>query len=109
MRFHFRRTEFKELTAHFQFNDDYPASPLIIELKSKPLDFKMLQGLEKVCVEEVRKYLNKQQVRIYMLIFSITNPRLRLHTLGLCLAVMNTAMFDSSLGDTNAPVFTQVY
>ena len=58
----YRRTEFKELTAHFQFSPDYPASPLIIELKSKPLDFKLLQGLEKVCTEEAQKYLNKQQV-----------------------------------------------
>ena len=58
----YRRTEFKELTAHFQFGPDYPASPLIIELKSKPLDFKLLQGLEKVCTEEAQKYLNKQQV-----------------------------------------------
>lgn len=58
-----RRTEFKALTAHFQFNPDYPASPLIVELKSKSLDFKLLQGLEKVCLEECQKYLNKQQVQ----------------------------------------------
>lgn len=61
----FRRTEFKELTAHFQFGADYPASPLIVELKSKPLDFKLLQGLEKVCTEEAQKYLNKQQVSLH--------------------------------------------
>jgi len=59
----YRRTEFKELTAHFQFPADYPSSPLTIELKSKPLDFKLLQGLEKVCTDEVKKYVTKQQVR----------------------------------------------
>ena len=67
----YRRTEFKELTAHFQFGPDYPASPLIIELKSKPLDFKLLQGLEKVCTEEAQKYLNKQQVGGYCRVLSV--------------------------------------
>ncbi|KAF6036413.1 hypothetical protein EB796_005278 [Bugula neritina] len=62
------RTEFKELTAHFQFPADYPSSPLTIELKSKPLDFKLLQGLEKVCTDEVKKYVTKQQV-MPMLLF----------------------------------------
>ena len=67
----YRRTEFKELTAHFQFGPDYPASPLIIELKSKPLDFKLLQGLEKVCTEEAQKYLNKQQVGGHCRVLSV--------------------------------------
>ena len=74
----YRRTEFKELTAHFQFGPDYPASPLIIELKSKPLDFKLLQGLEKVCTEEAQKYLNKQQVggdcRVLSVLCNINGP-----------------------------------
>jgi hypothetical protein len=45
-----------------QFTDTYPNTPLLVELKSKTLSEKLLQGLTNVCEREAKKYLGKAQV-----------------------------------------------
>lgn len=51
-----------------QFREDYPASPLFIELKSKTLSTKLLDGLTEVCEKECKRLLNKAQVPIFRFI-----------------------------------------
>nr|XP_023014346.1 uncharacterized protein LOC111504084 [Leptinotarsa decemlineata] len=57
-----KRTEFKKIIVCIQFPPDYPQTPLLIELKSKTLSEKLLQGLTNVCEQELKKYLGKPQV-----------------------------------------------
>jgi len=58
----FRKTPFKQLIVCIQFRPDYPASPLFVELKSKTLSTKLLDGLADVCEKECKALLNKAQV-----------------------------------------------
>lgn len=57
-----KRTHFKALIVCIQFTETYPSTPLLIELKSKTLSEKLLQGLTNVCEQEAKKYLGKAQV-----------------------------------------------
>ncbi|XP_008192661.2 uncharacterized protein LOC663687 [Tribolium castaneum] len=57
-----KRTKFKALIVCIQFTETYPSTPLLIELKSKTLSEKLLQGLTNVCEQEAKKYLGKAQV-----------------------------------------------
>ncbi|KAJ8971560.1 hypothetical protein NQ314_000647 [Rhamnusium bicolor] len=57
-----KRTEFKRLVVCIQFPENYPRTPLLIELKSKTLSDKLLQGLTNVCEQEIKKSLGKPQV-----------------------------------------------
>ena len=59
---HFRLTEHKQLVVCVQFPRDYPSSALIIELKSKTIPEKLINGLVKVCDQEIQKHLDGQQV-----------------------------------------------
>lgn len=59
-----RKTTFKKIVVCIQFPQDYPLSPLLIELKSKTLSTKLLDGLTKVCEKECKGLLNKAQVLI---------------------------------------------
>ena len=46
------------------FPEDYPRNPILIELKSKYLAYKLLDGLRKVCEEETKKLIGQQQVSV---------------------------------------------
>ncbi|KYN18484.1 PREDICTED: uncharacterized protein LOC108762463 [Trachymyrmex cornetzi] len=56
------KTPFKQLVVCIQFQKDYPASPLFVELKSKTLSAKLLDGLTEVCEKECKRLLNKAQI-----------------------------------------------
>ncbi|XP_014488743.1 PREDICTED: uncharacterized protein LOC106751948 [Dinoponera quadriceps] len=56
------KTTFKKLVVCIQFPQDYPSSPLLVELKSKTLSTKLLDGLTKVCEKECKGLLNKAQI-----------------------------------------------
>ncbi|CAH1159441.1 unnamed protein product [Phaedon cochleariae] len=62
VRVEIKKTEFKKIVLCSQFSKDYPKTPLLIELKSKTLSEKLLQGLTNVCEQEIKKYLGKPQV-----------------------------------------------
>lgn len=57
-----KRTDFKKIVACMQFPSNYPSAPLLLELKSKTLSDKLLQGLTNVCEQEIKKWLGKPQV-----------------------------------------------
>lgn len=57
-----KRTDFKKVTVCIQFPNNYPTEPLLIELKSKTLSERLLQGLTNVCEQEIRKFLGKAQI-----------------------------------------------
>lgn len=56
------KTTFKKLLVCIQFPQDYPSSSLLIELKSKTLSTKLLDGLTQVCEKECKNLLNKAQI-----------------------------------------------
>lgn len=56
------KTVYKKIVACIQFPQDYPQAPLLIELKSKTLSRKLLDGLTEVCEKECRRLLGKAQV-----------------------------------------------
>lgn len=45
-----------------QFLENYPTEPVVVELKSKTLTEKLLDGVVKVCDAEARKYIGQKQV-----------------------------------------------
>ena len=49
-----------------QFAKNYPNCPLLLELKSKTLSVKLLNGLTEVCEKECKKLLGKAQVNIWI-------------------------------------------
>ena len=65
MSFIFRKTKYKQMTVHLQFPKDYPQSGILVELKSKTLSEKLLNKLVDICDQEIKKYIEKQQVIIY--------------------------------------------
>ncbi|ROT79074.1 uncharacterized protein [Penaeus vannamei] len=62
VRVNIERTKYKQIVACFQFQPDYPSSLALIELKSRHVSEKLLDGLVKLCEEEAKKYLGKPQV-----------------------------------------------
>ncbi len=46
----------------FMFPDNYPNDPIIMELKSKVLSDRLLDGLSRVCEEEAKKLTGQRQV-----------------------------------------------
>ncbi|ELU12713.1 hypothetical protein CAPTEDRAFT_129847 [Capitella teleta] len=56
------RTERKNIVACFQFPEGYPRTPILLELKSKHLSYKLLDGLTRVCEEEAKKMIGQQQI-----------------------------------------------
>jgi len=68
-----RKTSFKQLIVCIQFRPDYPASPLSVELKSKTLSTKLLDGLADVCEKECKGLLNKAQVVYHSIILVVCN------------------------------------
>lgn len=61
-----RRTKYKQITACFQFEPDYPKTRALIELKSRHISDKLLQGLTKLCEEQADKFLGKPQVGSFL-------------------------------------------
>lgn len=62
IRVEIKKTDFKHFIVCMQFPQDYPKSCLIIELKSKTLSERLLQGLSNICDQECKKYLGKPQI-----------------------------------------------
>lgn len=62
VRVEIKRTNFKQVVVCAQFPEDYPKSPLLLELKSKTISDKLLDKLSTVCEQEAKKYLGKPQV-----------------------------------------------
>ncbi|XP_037081448.1 uncharacterized protein LOC119102203 [Pollicipes pollicipes] len=62
VRIEIRKTDFKQLAACFQFPSEYPRQIILLELKSKTLSDKLLEGLVKICEAEAKKLLGKPQI-----------------------------------------------
>ncbi|KAG8237743.1 hypothetical protein J437_LFUL014286 [Ladona fulva] len=60
--FIFRRNKYKNIVVCLQFPSNYPESCILIELKSKTLSVKLLDGLALICESEAKKILGKPQV-----------------------------------------------
>lgn len=77
VRVEIRESDFRKIIICIQFPVDYPKQSLLIELKSKTLSQKLLDGLTTICENEANKYLHKPQVmRVLHLIknFMVENP-----------------------------------
>ena len=59
-----RMTAHKMMMLYIQFPPDYPKNRLIIELKSKTIPEKFLEGLVNVCDKEMNRHVGKKQVYI---------------------------------------------
>lgn len=46
-----------------QFGKEYPKTPLLVELKSRTIPEKLLEGMVKVCDQEMQKHRGERQVR----------------------------------------------
>eukprot|EP00033_Pygsuia_biforma_P004168 GCRY01004575.1.p1 GENE.GCRY01004575.1~~GCRY01004575.1.p1 ORF type:complete len:434 (-),score=98.96 GCRY01004575.1:338-1567(-) len=57
-----QKTKYKRISIHLRFPDNYPQSPLLIELKSKTLPEKLLKKLTLVCEKECQANLGKAQI-----------------------------------------------
>ncbi|XP_065175794.1 uncharacterized protein LOC135805649 [Sycon ciliatum] len=57
-----RRTDFKTLVVQAQFPADYPAGRIVVELKSKTIPTKFLDGLVSACDAETKKLLGQKQL-----------------------------------------------
>lgn len=60
----YRVSDQRQLTVHFQFPAGYPQTPILVELKSKTLPYKLLDGLVKLCDDEAKKYVGQRQVSV---------------------------------------------
>ena len=58
----FRHTEHKQLVIFAQFPAGYPSRILLLELKSKTIPDRLIEGLIKVCEQELQKHIGQQQV-----------------------------------------------
>ncbi|XP_050721074.1 uncharacterized protein LOC127000937 isoform X2 [Eriocheir sinensis] len=56
------KTKYKTITACFQFDDEYPKTRTLIELKSRYISSKLLDGLTRLSEEVADKHLGKPQV-----------------------------------------------
>eukprot|EP00118_Oscarella_pearsei_P004439 m.19008 g.19008 ORF g.19008 m.19008 type:complete len:334 (+) comp27771_c0_seq5:312-1313(+) len=56
------RSKYRSLRVALQFPPDYPNVPLIVELKSKTVPEKVLDKLTRLCDEEVKRWIHKEQV-----------------------------------------------
>lgn len=57
-----KRTEFKKLVVCMQFSEEYPKTPILLELKSKTYSERLLQKLTNICEEETKKIVGKPQI-----------------------------------------------
>lgn len=63
-----KKTDHKQVSVTCLFPPQYPRAPLVVELNSKTLAYKLLQGLSNVCENEARTLIGKQQV-VHMISF----------------------------------------
>jgi len=61
LRVEIERTPYKKITVLLQFPKDYPMAPILVELKSKHLAPKLLNGLTQVIEKETKQMLRKPQ------------------------------------------------
>lgn len=59
-----KKTNFKTIVICAQFPQDYPHSPLLIELKSKTLSDKLLLALTNVCEQELKTKLGIEYIHV---------------------------------------------
>jgi hypothetical protein len=57
--FCFRKSDFKKVVVCFTYPKNYPEHHILVELKSKTLSSKLLDGLVHVCEQEAKKYLGR--------------------------------------------------
>ncbi|PIK51988.1 hypothetical protein BSL78_11136 [Apostichopus japonicus] len=62
VRINIRRTRYKQVVVCLQFSDQYPDTPILLELKSKFLPDKLLDGLTKICEEKLKEQKGKAQI-----------------------------------------------
>lgn len=76
-----KKTDFKQLKLRLMFPSHYPNEPIISELNSKTLSEKLLDGLQKVCDDECKKFIGNVQV---MKMLHFVNKFLEDHKLCVC-------------------------
>ncbi|XP_078312740.1 uncharacterized protein LOC144619196 [Crassostrea virginica] len=77
VRLHIYVDEMRQMTCVMQFLETYPTEPVVVELKSKTLTEKLLDGVVKLCDAEARKYIGQKQVILlvnFLKQFLIDNP-----------------------------------
>lgn len=57
-----KMTEYKQLSITCLFPPKYPHEPLVVELNSKSLAYKLLYGLSNICEAEAQKVIGQRQV-----------------------------------------------
>ncbi|KAA0200494.1 hypothetical protein HAZT_HAZT008718 [Hyalella azteca] len=62
VRVNIRRTKFKQLIVCLQFPKNYPAANILVELKSRHISQKLLDGLANLSEKEAKKILGKPQI-----------------------------------------------
>ncbi len=55
-------TAHKMMVLCLQFPKDYPQKPIIVEIKSKTIPQRFIEGLVSVCDQEMKKHLGNKQV-----------------------------------------------
>lgn len=72
-----RHTEFKQLTICSQFPKDYPNGILLLEIRSKTVSDKLIEGLVRVCEQELEKHRGEKQLMTLVKFinnFIVSNP-----------------------------------
>ncbi|KAF2351723.1 Ubiquitin-conjugating enzyme/RWD-like [Trinorchestia longiramus] len=62
VRVNIRRTKYKQLVVCLQFPDNYPHANILVELKSKYISQKLLDGLAKLAEKEAKQIAGKPQI-----------------------------------------------
>ncbi|ESO92216.1 hypothetical protein LOTGIDRAFT_121339 [Lottia gigantea] len=60
------KNEFKQVTANIQFPPRYPHEPIMIQMKSRRLEQKFTDKLEKICEDEAKKWIGARQVLVIL-------------------------------------------
>ena len=58
----FRRSKYKQMVVCFQFPEKYPDNGIMVELKSRHVSQKLLNGLAKLAEAEAKQHSGKPQV-----------------------------------------------
>ena len=56
---HSRKTDFKKLAICLTYPTNYPSCHILVELKSKTLSEKLLDGLQGLAEQEAKQYIGK--------------------------------------------------
>uniref|UniRef100_A0A1X7SFH2 RWD domain-containing protein n=1 Tax=Amphimedon queenslandica TaxID=400682 RepID=A0A1X7SFH2_AMPQE len=60
-------TEYKNIIVNIQFPPEYPANPLLLQIKSKVLPDKLIEKIETLCDQELKKLVGSKQVSTILL------------------------------------------